>query len=290
MPLGIHSLVGNLREIAMFSTVRMTFAAGLFALPVSASDTASLDQLMTTMGLPNMIELMQQEGLGYGDDLEAELFPDRGGASWDAVVAGIYGIDGMYGTVRDVLAERLDENDIEVLTEFFGSERGQRIVSLEVGARREMMSDDIEAAAIEAYQTLRDEGGTRFEQLETFAQLNDLVESNVMGAMNANYAFYTGLIDGEAFGDDLSEEQVLTDVWSQEDEIRADSTEWVFAFLTLAYQPLSDEDLDAYIALSETKAGEALNSALFAAFDDMYVGISRSLGLAASRFMVGQDI
>ncbi len=274
----------------MLRTVQMTLAASVIAVPAWAVDDAALDALMTSMGLPDMVELMQQEGLTYGDDLEAELFPDRGGPSWDAVVAAIYDRDDMYGVVRKGMAERLSDQDIEVLSDFFGSDRGQRIVALEIGARREMMDDDIEAVAIEAYETMKDEGGDRFAQLKSFAEQNDLVESNVMGAMNANYAFYTGLIDGEAFGDDLSEEQVLTDVWSQEDDIRADSTEWVFAFLTLAYQPLSNEDLDAYIALSKTEAGVALNSALFGAFDEMYVGISRALGLAASRFMVGQDI
>jgi hypothetical protein len=89
-----------------------------------------------------------------------------------------------------------------------------------------------------------------------------------MGAMNANYAFYMGLVEGDAFEEDLTEAGDPADVWSQEAEIRADTEEWVYSYLTLAYAPLSDEDIDAYIALSRTAEGRALNRALFGTFDD----------------------
>jgi hypothetical protein len=58
----------------------------------------------------------------------------------------------------------------------------------------------------------------------------------------------------------------------------------------MAYQPLSDEELDTYIAMARTDEGRALNRALFAAFDEVFTDISATLGLAASRFIVGQDI
>ena len=108
--------------------------------------------------------------------------------------------------------------------------------------------------------------------------------------MNSNYAFYIGLLDGNAFPRRLSENEVLADVWSQEDEIRDDTTEWVYSYLLMAYQPLSDEDLEVYTAMSRTEEGRALNRALFAAFDDVFVDISRNLGIAAARFISGQDI
>ena len=111
-----------------------------------------------------------------------------------------------------------------------------------------------------------------------------------MGAMNSNYAFYTGLLDGNALPRQLTEQQVLTDVWNQEEAIREDTTEWVYSYLMLAYRPLSDEDLEVYTALSETPEGRALNRALFAAFDEVFTGISRTLGLAAARFIAGRDI
>ena len=61
-------------------------------------------------------------------------------------------------------------------------------------------------------------------------------------------------------------------------------------FLMLAYQPLSDQELDAYIAFSTTPAGQKANRAVFAAFDAMFVQVSKELGQSAGRLMAGQDI
>jgi len=126
--------------------------------------------------------------------------------------------------------------------------------------------------------------------VEQFVDANDLVETNVVGAMNANFAFYLGLLDGGAFPQELTVDQILADVWSQEDDIRKNTYEWVYSYLLLAYQPLSDADLQTYIAFSESDEGQAMNTALFAAFDEMYEGISRALGLASSEYMSGQDL
>ncbi|MEO1197571.1 MAG: hypothetical protein AAFX45_15570, partial [Pseudomonadota bacterium] len=121
-------------------------------------------------------------------------------------------------------------------------------------------------------------------------EVNDLIGSNLMGAMNSNYAFYQGLNDGNGLPEELTEEQMLTNIWEQEDEVRQETETWVYSYLAMAYQPLSDDDVEAYIALSESDEGRALNRALFESFDAMYSTISRALGLAAAQYIVGQDI
>ena len=76
--------------------------------------------------------------------------------------------------------------------------------------------------------------------------------------MNANYAFLLGLATGRLRGD-MSEERILSDVWAQEPEIRKDTTEWVYAFTMLAYQPLDDAELTAYADFAETDAGQRVD-------------------------------
>ncbi|MFO8127697.1 hypothetical protein [Yoonia sp.] len=120
--------------------------------------------------------------------------------------------------------------------------------------------------------------------------MNDLIEANVVGSLNSSYAFYTGLIDGGAMPADVTTETALQNVWSQEPDVRSDTTEWVYSFLLMAYQPLSDAELEAYIAFSRTEAGQDMSGALFSAFDGMFDDISRGLGLASSRFMVSQEL
>ena len=58
----------------------------------------------------------------------------------------------------------------------------------------------------------------------------------------------------------------------------------------MAYGPLSDAELEGYIALSATREGRSMNLALFAAFDELFRGISFDIGKAASRFTQGDDI
>jgi hypothetical protein len=58
----------------------------------------------------------------------------------------------------------------------------------------------------------------------------------------------------------------------------------------VAYEPLTDDELDAYIAMSESSVGRVLNRALFAGFNAMYDKLSYALGLAAAQQMQQQDL
>ena len=75
---------------------------------------------------------------------------------------------------------------------------------------------------------------------------------------------------------------MLAEVWGQEPAIRADTVQWLLAYQTLAYEDLSDADLQAYIDLSRSDAGQAINASLFAAFDTVFNAISHDLGRAAA--------
>ena len=192
--------------------------------------------------------------------------------------------------IRSGLDAELSDDAVAAILDFFDTPAGERIVALEVAARRAMLDEAVEETAREGWMALEADGGARWELLIEFAEVNDLVESNVAGAMTSNYAFYMGLIDGRAFDFEMTEDQVLTDVWSQEQAIREETVDWVFSFTSLAYQPLSDAEFAAYVEFTATPEGRALNAALFSAFNKMFTEISRELGLGASRFLSGQDI
>jgi hypothetical protein len=252
--------------------------------------SADAATLFRALGMPEIIAVMREEGVGYGETIRADLLAGQGGENWTATVSDIYDADDMERQMLAGFESRLDGVDLAPLLDFFGSERGRRIVELEVSARRALLDDGIEEAAEVAASTLEEERPERYALLSDFVEANDLVESNVMGAMNANYAFFMGLRAGDAFGDDLSEQDILSDVWSQEAEIRTDTEEWVYSYLALAYDPLTDADIEAYTALSRTPEGRALNRALFGAFDDLFVDISRRLGQGAAGFLAGEEL
>ncbi len=259
--------------------------------PIAAQRGAvEVEALAEALALDEVIAVMREEGIEYGAEMQRDLFPGRGGDGWARTVAEIYDADAMERAVVDRLAGGLDESDIIPLTAFFTSSEGERIVRLELEARRALMDEDVEDAARARAASLRTEGAPLIGRIDAFIAANDLVEQNVVGAMNANYAFYEGMAAAQPLELQVPQDQILSDVWSQEPEIRQETAEWIDAFLTMAYAPLPDGDLDTYTALSQTEAGRALNTALFAAFDEMYAGISRRLGAGAALYMSGQDI
>jgi hypothetical protein len=60
-------------------------------------------------------------------------------------------------------------------------------------------------------------------------------------------------------------------------------------FSVLAYGLLSEEEMQSYIDASDTRAGQILNTALFAGFDKVFELHSFELGRALAEFMVGDD-
>lgn len=258
--------------------------------PALAAPSPATQALYDALRLGDVIAIMREEGVEYGAELEADMFPDAGGPGWTAAVESIYDPDLMEDTVLDGLDERIDAGTAETLTEFFISERGRTIVDLEIEARRAMRDDDIEKAAEERAARMREDGDARADLIDRFVTVNGLIDQNVVGAMNSNFAFFRGLDEGGAFGAPMAEDQMIADVWAQEPEIRDDTREWVYGYLTLAYQPLTTADLETYIALTESEEGQELNDAIFAAFDQVYTKISFALGARAADFMQGEDI
>ncbi|TCM77322.1 DUF2059 domain-containing protein [Rhodovulum steppense] len=261
-----------------------------FPVPLRAGASGGLDTLLEALALDDLVAIMREEGLGHADELADEMFPGRGGARWKAAVMQIYDGGRMSGELRDSLSATLAGADLDLLLDFFTSDEGARIVSLELSARRALLDEAVKAASRERLEEMQADDDPRLELIGRFVEANNLVEANVAGALNANYAFYSGLADGRAFDFDLTEEQMLADVWGQEQEIRDETRDWIYSYLAMAYAPLPDAALKAYVAISETREGAALNAALFKAFDTSFTRISRELGLAAAGFIAGQDL
>lgn len=276
----------------MLTRLILAAAIALSGLPAAtfAQTAEQTEALYEALELPAMLEIMRTEGISYGEQVGSDLFPDRAGPEWAAMVEQVYDPEAMTAQVGTALSDALEGDDVAAMLAFFTSEPGRTLVSLEVSARRALLDDAIEEASKEAAAIALADDTPRIDLIREFVDVNDLIETNVVGAMNANFAFYLGLMQGGAFSADLTEEEILTDVWSQEADIRANTAEWVYSYLLLAYQPASDADLEAYIAFSKTEAGRDLNNAMFTAFDGMFEAISGGLGYQASLYMSGQDL
>lgn len=269
------------------------FAATVLAMPVMAEKVPT-DALLDLLGLPKTVEVMRREGMTYGDDLAKEMLGSAGSESWDEAVARIYDPARMEATVRAGFAKAWAEEkgDIAPLTAFFGSERGQQVVQLEISARDAMANEAIEDVARSRWLELSEDDTAdkepRLKLIRQFIETNDLINANVVGGMNSSYEFYLGLVNGGAF--EMSEDDILREVWSTEGETRSDTREWLFAYMLMAYKPLEPDLLEEYVTLAATENGKALNRALFAGFDRMYSDISYALGLALAQQMTAQEL
>lgn len=256
---------------------------------LAAEDRAAqMSALLDALEPSQTIEIMQEEGLRYGAQIARDMMPDADQTSWGATVARIYDPARMEQLVRAALTERMDGVELEPLAEFFTSELGTRIIALELAARRSFLQDGMEEAAQEGLAAAEAADAPILAQIDTLISDSDLIERNVMGSLNSNLMFYRGLIDGGA--SDLGEADILSDVWAQEDGLRADTSQWLRGFLLMAYQPLEPSELDAYAALYRSAPGRALNAALFGGFNQMYDELSYLLGRAVADHMTSAPL
>ena len=258
----------------------------LIATPLRAG--SDLERLFDAIEMDQLIALMRDEGLAYGDSLADEMLPGGADPTWQALVDRIYDTEKMTQVVHGHFSASFGDADTAPLLAFFQSEPGKALISAELETRAAFMSPGVEEGARHIWREA-DKTSARQELIADYVAANDLLDYNVAGAMNANYQFFLGLVEGGAI--DMTEEEILTDVWAQEAETRNDTREWLFAYLTMAYDDLPDQTIADYTALSRTPAGRALNRALFAGFDRMYADLSLSLGLAiASRMGTGEEL
>lgn len=279
-------------------------ALGLSLLPAFAlaqSDVVAEDEVQGAgddvraifegLALPQTIDVMAREGRDYGGTLAETLFVDAvPPADWAEIVGAIYDPERMEEEVLASLEKELAGEDTAAMRAFLEAEPGRGLVELELAAREAMLDDEVEEAAKEAAAVAMADDDPRIELVRRYAEVNDLIETNVVAAMNTNFAYLMGLMDGGAMRQEMTEGDVLADVWAQEPQIRADTTEWVMSFLLMAYEPATDADIEAMIAFSESEPGQALNRAVFEAFDAMFEDISHSLGLASARYMTTQEL
>lgn len=273
----------------------LTAQAEALVAPQQVQSGAAAEQVLALSDLLKMdqiLSVMRDEGLEYGRTLEEDMFPGQGGAAWQAEVARIYDPAMMRREFDAALVAGLAGGDapLDQMTAFFGSDQGQAILGLEIEARRALLDQPVEEAAKIAWARMQETDDPLVEKIMRFAEANDLIESNVMGALNASFAFSRGLAEAGAFPQEMTEDQMLADIWGQEADVRAETTDWLFPFLALAYGPMPEADMDAYLAFSETPAGQQVNAALFAAFDKVFTRVSFDLGRAVALRMQGEDI
>lgn len=252
--------------------------------------------LAKALRLDRLIDVLSEEGRAQGGDLGADLFDPVSAARWRAAVEAIH----QPARMRAIFDAALDgalagqQPAVEAIAAYFAQPEQGRILDLELDARQALVDPALSDAAALAWQRIDAADAPRAAALRRFVQVNDLIEANVAGGMNANLAFLRGMAETTEAGapglGPQDEAGLLADIWSQEEVIRAETEDWLMPYLALAYRPLGTEAVDAYSDFCASAPGQALNRALLAAYDALFVAISADLGRAAGRMMAGSDL
>jgi hypothetical protein len=266
---------------AVILAVAVFFSAG----PALAN--ARITLLMDVLRIREVVDILHAEGITYGEELNANMLGGQGGAFWSGQIRQIYDRERISERLRQALETGLSPQDVEAALAFYGSETGARIVALENAARRAMADPEVERAARDIFTSLAGSDDPLLHLVSRFIKENDLLERNVSGAMTSNYQFFKGLSDGRYLIQ--SDEDILGEVWSQQEDIRDDTEAWLNGYLLMAYEPLPLEVMTAYVDFAASEEGQSLNAALFEGFDAIYGDISYALGRAVSLNASGDE-
>ena len=268
----------------------ITLTVGLALMPIMglAQQAATVDRLMKVLRIADTIDIMREEGRRYGADVAAEMLPGADRESWDDTVMRIHDPERMERLIRQGFSQVLSDQEMKDVIQFYGSETGAEIVALEISARRAFLEAEIEERARARYAEAQPQDTRLRRQVEEMIAESDLVDRNVAGAMNSTMMFYRGMMDGGEL--EMTIDDMLADLWSQEDAFRSDSQSWLGGFLLMAYAPLSPEQMEDFLAFWQSDAGTAFNIALFKSFDRMYEELSYLMGQAVAQHMQSEKL
>ncbi len=249
--------------------------AGPAALDAWAQD-ALYDDLMRKSGLWRQvaqIEPLMQAGLGQAEQAmgkggDTEFKPLR------EAVAKSFAPDRMRTIVRARLMKALPVADARMSLEWLDTETGRRITALEETAGE--VAETANRAEIAA-QILAALPATRVERLTRFAKAAGSGEYAFR--VQAGMAFAIGRGIAAATGRGTVEiETARRELDSQRAELVQLLERQSIAEMAVIYGPLSDQDLDAYIAFAESPAGRRYHAASAKAVEAALAEAAESLG------------
>jgi len=183
--------------MTMPGLLRVSILAGATALyGAFAQADALADRLVSALKLPDVVAVLHAEGLRYGASLDDDILGGNGGAFFERQVKQIYDAERMLADLSGQMRDKMSDDALDNTLAFFESDQGQRIIQLEVSARRAISDPAIDEMANEAFAAAEEDDHPRLEDVTAFIEMNDLSGRIVSGAMASNFRFLHGLVDG----------------------------------------------------------------------------------------------
>ncbi|MFC0201619.1 hypothetical protein [Paracoccus rhizosphaerae] len=284
--------------VALIGAVSLHFVAEQPAWPerfeTAQAETESVaDRVWKALDMAAVMPILRDEAVAEAVDMEAQGLVAGGGRSWPSTVALVHDTERLEALFRQSMARSAAAADPSALRAglaFHEGHLGRRLLRLELAARRAMLDGEVETQARDGFARALGRGDRRAQQILRLIDEADLVAPNVAGALNASLAFSRGYEQGGGFDMPLSDSQLLAETWAQRDQIEAEATDWLRAYLLLSYSSLRDDEMEAYVAYASSREGKVVAQVLFDAFDRVLRQTSFDLGLAAALRMQGREL
>ncbi|WEF23108.1 hypothetical protein [Paracoccus sp. S3-43] len=270
-----------------------------FGGPVAAQPSAAVEQqqmaevVWNVMRMDGLMPILRDEAVAQGEEMAADLFPRGGTGLWRDRVRAIHDPARAKELFLQGVAAALPRTNLAEVGDglvFYRTVFGQRMLALENAARVRMRDPAVEAAARDAFAQAVRRRDPRAVRIARLIRAADLIEPNVVGALNGGVAFSKGFQAGGGFAMPLTDSEIVREAWAKEPRIRADTEAWIGAYLFLAYGVLGDAELDRYTAYAGSAGGLALSRLMFAGFDAMISATSHDMGLAAAAELRGRQL
>ena len=248
------------------------------------AQTALYDKLFKALHMDEIVEIIRAEGIEEATRTAEIYLRSKGkNGTFRSDIDILYDPKNLSTFLVEGIANRLSKKDVELVLVFYNGSLGAKIAQLEASARLAISDNAIKSMAIETAKSAGSKDLQRYKMLKENINELELVEYNMKGALASQYGFLTAL--SRSADINLSQDRILSMLSGSEEELREEVSAWLMGYSYMAYQPLSDDDLQLYLDFLMSTSGKALNAALFDVFNALSVKTASALGgfIASSR-------
>ena len=181
--------------------------------------TDSTERLLDLLGFRAMADYVGRSFEGMPEASGGQFAPEVV-EKWPAIIADRIDPDRVYGATAAAVAERMSDDEVAVLTDFFATDAGRRITAAEEAMQ--MIDDPVALSEAQAdyLAGLDDSFRDRFALYQDLLDALGSVDSGTALVMNINFAMVSGMVASGLMDPVPSDEEILAMIGQSEGQIR----------------------------------------------------------------------
>ena len=246
------------------------------------------EQLYQLLHLDELVDIVSEEGLADANATADAYLQGVTRGGFGASIAKIYDKNSLTSRVKAMFAKALPARSADRIIALSHTHLGREVRQREESSRRAITDPSIEDYVIELVLEAEARGKRRPQLLRSAIKEMDWVKQNLAGAFEARFAFLEAVSQVE--GLQLDQGQIFTLMQSDQEALSKEIEEWLLGYMHMAYSPLSDDELTAYLAFQTSPEGMDLNAALFDTFNKLTTENAQKLGQFTASALSAQDL